>query len=337
MSTINTSNSSNLRLYQQLIAMNRDNYNNLAQKISAGSNYLKRSDDAAQTNRAALVDIDESQKSQWARNVSLAKNWETASYSYLDDIASTMKSALAVTTEANNTVDQVAGWSSLSKELDGIIESVVSDANSTYMGISIFAGTDTSSTVDAYTVTKDADGSITTVTYNGNDSKRSVQISPTTSTEYGLPGSTVFTTSVTYPSGTSNSYDTIQSLLDLRDYLKSGGNLSAAKLAEFQTRYSVDGDTPTAPTIFTRILGAIQAGSNTISDNLAANSSSSARLDSLDSTITSAIAVDETQYSEIMQIDTAKAATDLATYSSSLQASLQLASNLTKYSLINYI
>jgi len=355
MSSINTSNSSTLRLYQQLLATNRDNYNTLAEKISAGTNYLKRSDDSSATNQASLVDMDESRNTQWSGNVTTADSWETATYSYLDDITSTLSSAVSLGTEAQSANDSTTN-SELATTLESYIETLASDANAKYLGTSLFAGTGTSSS-DAYTFTYDSDGNITGATYNGSSNRRSIQTSDTASSSYGTLGSSVFTGTYTDSSGVSHSYDTFDTLVDLRDYLSSSSfsSFSTAELSKYVegTEASISYDSTqgslvvtdssgTTSTLsdsdmLTRILARAEAGSNTAIEAKTANSASSARLESMATNISSAVNIDETRYSSIMQIDTSKAATDLATYSSCLQASLTLASNLSKYSLVNYI
>lgn len=344
MSSIQSTDSSNLSLIQTLINRNRTQYNTLVEQISSGNKYLKRSDDAADTNKAALISIDGAQNTQFASNVSMASNWETASYSYLDDMSSQFASAVSLATEANNTIEAASGWADIATEVDSLIDSLMADANSKYLGTSLFAGTGTSSTVDPFTIATNASG-FEDVTYNGNDTQRSIKTSTAqaSSTDYGTTGSSIFGGIVLTNSdgGTTNELSSLQALIDFRDYLNASGSLTADQLTLYQNRYAYSDETTpadiTSDQIFNRILSVISAGSTQIAGCKAANSSSSSRLNSLTSSLSTAVSTSETAYSDLVSLDTVKAATDLSNIETVLQASMSLAGNISSMSLVNYM
>jgi len=361
MSSIQTSSASNLSLIQSLIANNRSQYNTIIQKISSGSNYLERSDDSSETNKAAIVTLDQDKNTQYGSNVSTAKNWETSTYSYIDDLADQFSTAVNLSTEANNSINEVSGWSNIAAELSSVSDSMLADANSKYLGTSLFAGTGTNTDTDPFKLVQATDSSGNTisgfyeVSYSGNDASRSIKTSDTTSTDYGTTGADLFDNvsysysdtdssgkTITYSS--DGNFNSLEAVSDLKSYLECQGTLSDSQLKYLQGKYGMyeNGDTskkdsPDADAIFTRIMGVISSGSTQVSNCLSSNSSSSVRLNNLETTIKTTTNTDETSYTDIMQLDTAKAATDYSNIQTILTASLSLAGNLSKVSLINYI
>jgi len=355
MSTIATSDTANLALIQSLITRNRTAYNTISEKISSGSNFLMRSDDPTATNQAALISIDQAQQTQFAGNVSYVSNWETATYSYLDDISEQFFSAFSLATEANNTINEVSGWASIAEELDSVVDSILADGNSKYLGTSLFAGTRTNANQDTFTI--DSSSGFDTLVYNGSltsdsDAYRSVKTatSASSSSDYGTIGDALFghveiteASTDTTNSKSRDDFNSVQAIIDLRDYVSCGGDLTDSQLATYQSRYglydNVTGtmDTPDKSTILNRIMNVIEAGSTQISNSLAKNSASSNKFTSLSTTITSTANTDQDLYSSIVNIDTAKAATDLSSVKVVLQASMTLAGNINQLSLINFI
>ena len=363
MSTISSSDSANLSLIQTLITQNRTAYNRLTEEISSGTEYLMRSDDPATTNRASLVDLDEAQQTQWSTNIKYATNWETSTYSYLDDISDQFSSAVTLATQANSTITESSGWTSISSSLSNVVDSILSDSNASYLGTSLFAGTGTSTDSSTNTFTK-GNASVSgfyTITYNGNDTQRTIKTSSSTAasalTTYGTTGNSLFSginytytdtdssgNTITYTTPSGTSYNSLEAISDLQSITNIGtASLSSDQLSYLQDKYKmVDSstgttDTPTITTIVSRIMGVISKGSTQISNSLATNSASSSRMISLKTTVSNAVSTDETQYSDLVGIDTAKAATDLSTMKTVLQASMTLAGNISSMSLVNYI
>ncbi len=212
---------------QSAIYDNRDAYNKLSSKISSGQNYLTRSENPIATNEAAAIKQNVSTNAQWASNVEYADNWETVTNSYLQNILNVLQRSNEIVTEANNTINQPNGWSNLATELDTQLDSLLSNANSRYMGISIFAGTKTSDGADPYTATRDAaSNKITSIDFlagftDKTATFRTIQIGEYTTSSYGALGSgnyerSVFQTNYVGDDGVTANFDTFQTLIDLR-------------------------------------------------------------------------------------------------------------------------
>lgn len=125
---------------------------------------------------------------------------------YMDNIADTMssldmgskivlnmvksisdaKAALAGVTDTDGTIAQYV----YPETIDGILESLVSSANSQHMRQYLFGGSDTDSA--PYAVTRGSDGKITEVTYQGSLEDRDIEVAPNVESSAFYVGDNVF-------------------------------------------------------------------------------------------------------------------------------------------------
>jgi len=183
--------------------------NTALQQVSTGLRVNQPSDDptasaAMVQNTIATGDLD-----QYTQNVSTALSTVQTANSVLSSVVTSLNSAVSAGTEGANGTNNASDLQDLANQVQGILDSVVSAANTSVSGSYLFGGT---STATPYTA--DA-ASPTGYTYNGNDGSNSVAIGDQTSVQINLPGSQIF-------SAAGNSV--IGSLSSLVTALKSGNS-----------------------------------------------------------------------------------------------------------------
>jgi flagellar hook-associated protein 3 FlgL len=109
--------------------------------------------------------------------------------SALSSVVTQLTSALSLAVSGNSGTESASDLMSLSQQLSGIRDQVVSLANSSYQGTYIFAGS--MGNVQPFTV--DTSSSPATTTYNGDANVGTVTTTSGQQIQTGLAGSTVFT------------------------------------------------------------------------------------------------------------------------------------------------
>jgi flagellar hook-associated protein 3 FlgL len=156
------------------------------QQVSTGLRVNQPSDDptaaaAMVQNTIATGDLD-----QYTQNVGTSLSTVQSADSVLSSVVTSLTSALAAGTEGANGTNNASDLQDLANKVQGILNSVVSAANTSISGAYLFGGT---STATPYTA--DA-ASPTGYTYNGNTDTNSVAIGDQTSVQINLPGSQIF-------------------------------------------------------------------------------------------------------------------------------------------------
>jgi flagellar hook-associated protein 3 FlgL len=160
--------------------------NTWLQQLSTGLRVNKPSDDP--TASAAMVQnkIQSSNVDQYTKNVSSLLTMAQSADSALSAVVTSLTRAISLGTEGANGTNTAANRNTIAQQIQGIITSVVSQANASYGGVHLFGGTATTApyTADA--------SSASGYTYNGNDNTNSVQIGDNLSVQVNLPGSQIF-------------------------------------------------------------------------------------------------------------------------------------------------
>lgn len=295
-------------------------YSELELKISSGKKYLSCSENPSETARATTISNSSTKNSRWLNNVDDAATYETATDSSLQEIVNAMQDASALCVEMNSGINDTSDYTSLAEEFNSILENLVDLGNSKYNGIELFAGVSTGT--NPFTVTRDTDGNISTVSFlnGGTTSQRSVSISESSDISYGTLGNELFEFSHLENTGTEetpvwtdvdvNIFDT---LISIRDSLNNG----------------------TLPDdIYT---DRISAGvDNTVAKEVSCGSSQS-RLLSISSSLTSTNNVLTSNLLSVTELDSAKAITELSKLEVSLTASYQVIAAMNSMSIVNYI
>jgi flagellar hook-associated protein 3 FlgL len=170
------------------------------QEVSTGKSVTQPSDNPAAA--AAMVEntIETGNVDQYTQNVTGVLSTVQTADSALSNVVSSLTQAVSLGTEGANGTNNTTDLQSLAEQVQGILTSVVSQANTSYAGTYLFGGT--ASTQPPYT----ADASSSSgYTYNGNDDTNSVAVGDQTSVEINLPGSQLFSNATTNVLGTLSS------------------------------------------------------------------------------------------------------------------------------------
>jgi flagellar hook-associated protein 3 FlgL len=126
--------------------------------------------------------------------------------SALGSVVTEMTSAISLATSANNGTMSSSDVKSVSTEISGILDEVLSLANTTYEGSYIFGGTDTSST--PFTQTAATSSSSGTTTYNGDTNVNYLETPSGQKIQLNVSGSQIF-----LGSGTSSVFAALNALV----------------------------------------------------------------------------------------------------------------------------
>lgn len=127
---------------------------NLQAQASSGKLITKPSDDPAKTADAMALRKEERASTQYARNAQDGVSWLTSTDTALTTSLAFMQRARDLVVQGSNTgALGAAGREALAVELEGISEALAAQANTTFLGRSIFAGT-----ADGAAFIKGADG-----------------------------------------------------------------------------------------------------------------------------------------------------------------------------------
>ncbi len=182
-------------ILQSGLSKNYNNYANIMAQISSNSKLTSIADDPV-----ATVNVLKTQKGLenvdvYLENIAIAQDEITELDDMLDSLNSNIVSSykpLAVQA-ANGTYEADALQAMLS-ELEGGLETIVQLGNTKFNGDYVFAGTNVKT--QPFTINKDADGNITSVTYSGTPSdgeyQRYVQTGDGTYEVINAPGDSVF-------------------------------------------------------------------------------------------------------------------------------------------------
>jgi flagellar hook-associated protein 3 FlgL len=107
--------------------------------------------------------------------------------SALSSVVSSLTQAVSLGTEGANGTSSTSNQQAIAVQVQGILSSVLSQANMSYQGAYLFGGT--ASTAAPYTVNS---ASPSGYTYNGNNDVNSVQVGDQMSVQVNLPGSQIF-------------------------------------------------------------------------------------------------------------------------------------------------
>lgn len=272
----------------------------LQTQVSSGQRITNPEDDPAAVASALNLESQLRQVQQYGQNASQALTLAQASYSGLQSIKTVSDRAGQLATLGTGTLGADA-MSSYATETNQLIEQAVQTANTNFGGSYIYGGT----AVDTppYTVTRDATGQITGVTYVGDQSQTPIQLSDSTSVAPSTDGAT-----------NSGLADFVNNLISLRDALNSG---DTAAVANTQTGLTTGEDT---------IVSAIATNGGVQTRIEAAQTQQTSQKSSLQSVLSGK--VDADLPSTIVKLNQAQTA---------YQAALQSSVNIMQLSILNYL
>ena len=160
------------------------------QQVSTLQRVNKPSDDPT-ASALVLQDIAASNNvDQYTKNANTALSQTQTADSAISSIVSLLTRAVTLGTQAANGTNTAANRQSVATEVQGILDSVVSNANATYQGIAVFAGT--AATATAFVADSN---SSTGYTYQGDTSANQVQVGDSLEVQVSVSGADLFTNS----------------------------------------------------------------------------------------------------------------------------------------------
>jgi flagellar hook-associated protein 3 FlgL len=157
------------------------------QQLSSGQRVSVPSDDPAASATLVRLQAQAATVDQYTTNAQSALSQAQESDSVISSVVSTLNSAITIGTEGANGTTSTSDRQALATQIQGLLSNVVSLANTTYQGVSLFGGT--VSGTAAFT----ADSSSSTgYKYNGNNGVNQIQVGETLSVQANIPGSTLF-------------------------------------------------------------------------------------------------------------------------------------------------
>jgi flagellar hook-associated protein 3 FlgL len=160
------------------------------QQLSTGKSVSVPSDNPAASADMVQNTIETGQIDQYTQNVSGVLSTVQTADASLSSVVSSLTQAISLGTAGANGTNTTANRQAIATQVQGLLASVVSQANTSYQGAYLFGGT--AGTTAPYT----ADASAPTgYTYNGNSDTNSVAIGDEMSVQVNLPGSQIFSNS----------------------------------------------------------------------------------------------------------------------------------------------
>jgi flagellar hook-associated protein 3 FlgL len=273
--------------------------NTALQQVSTGKSVSVPSDNPAAAADMVQNTIETGDVDQYTQNVNSVLSTVQSASSVLNSVVSSLTKAVSLGTEGANGTNSSADLQALATQVQGILSSVVSAANTSLSGTYLFGGT---STATPYT----ADSSSPTgYTYNGNDDTNSVAIGDQLSVKVNLPGSQIF-------SNASN--NVLGSLSSLVTALQSGNG----------------SDIETAT-------NAVDSALNFVGQQQGFYGSAETELNSQETTLQQDTVTLASQENNLVGVDEATAATNLSQAETDNSAALAAAAKVLPNSLLNYL
>jgi flagellar hook-associated protein 3 FlgL len=270
------------------------------QEVSTGKRVQVPSDDPAASANMVQNTIDMKNVDQYTQNVSSVLSMVQTADSTLSAVVTSMTQAVTLGVEGANGTSNATNQKNIAIQVQGILDSIVSAANTSYQGSYLFGGT--ANTVAPYTA--DAT-SASGYTYNGNSGVNSVAVGDTLNVQLNLPGDQIF-------SNPSN--DVIGSLASLVSALKSG-NTATIKTAT----------------------DAVSSALSFVSSQRVIYGNTESQLNAQDTYLQQETVSLTSQQKNLVGIDMATAATDLAQAQTANSAALAAAAKVLPTTLLNYL
>lgn len=199
------------RNLMQNLNINREDMTKLQNSAASGKEINHSSDDPISFARGTRYRKSLAQYDQYMRNINDGLGWVDNNALVMNEFHSLVVEARSVAVQGSDASQSSQTRLVLADRVDGILEQTVSILNSTYLGKSIFSGTDTKN-LEPFSY----DG--TTVTYSGNDGKMNRRISEGLDVEINITGSELAGAGV------------FESLVDLREALEANDDVTVASL-----------------------------------------------------------------------------------------------------------
>jgi flagellar hook-associated protein 3 FlgL len=270
------------------------------QQVSTGKRVNLPSDDPLAAAAMVQNTFDTANVDQYTQNATSTLSRVQTADSALSTVVSSLTLAISLGTEAANGTNNSSDLQSIAVQVQGILNSVVSQANLAYQGGYLFAGTATNQL--PYT----ADSSSPTgYTYNGNNGVNLVPVGESLGVQANVPGSQIF-------SDPTNSV--LGALGSLVSALQGG---SSSVIANATT--------------------SVSSALNFVSQQRVLYGNSEAQLNSQDSYLQQETVTLSSRASSLVGVDLAQAATTLSQAETDNNATLAAAAKVLPNTLLNYL
>ena len=159
--------------------------NRLQNQAATGQRISQLEDDPATMRRVMDLQVSGNQIGQYRQNIASLQQRATSSYTAMDGLQTISQRAGELATMADGTRSP-AELQTYATEVTQLIQQAAQLMNSKYQGDYLFGGTQTGQ--PPFVVATDANGNVTSVTYQGNDSVASAEIAPGTTVSVQVPG-----------------------------------------------------------------------------------------------------------------------------------------------------
>jgi flagellar hook-associated protein 3 FlgL len=196
----------------------------LQEQVTTGKKINRPSDDPAGARRVLSLRSEDLRLEQYSKNIVTSTQSLDFSSSALNTVADYVQRIQELAIQGVNGSTDQAGRDAIASEMNGILEQILQVANTSRMGLYIFAGTKT--TTRPFDPARNSAGDVSAVTYQGNRQKIKYPVGPGFSSQVNQPGAEPFMDSKLF-----------STIISLRDDLKSGaiqfamdglGNLNSA-------------------------------------------------------------------------------------------------------------
>jgi flagellar hook-associated protein 3 FlgL len=157
----------------------------LQTQVSTGQRIQSIADDPAAVRRVLDLQAAISTTAQYQKNISRLQDTATASYDAINSLSSISNRAGEIATLADG-LKTSAQLQNYATEVNDLIKRSVQAANTQSQGAYLFAGTQSGQ--PPYTITTDADGNVTGVTYQGNSSVPQAEVASGVTVSALVPG-----------------------------------------------------------------------------------------------------------------------------------------------------
>jgi flagellar hook-associated protein 3 FlgL len=274
--------------------------NTLLQEVATGKSVNQPSDNPSASAQMVQNSLETSDAATYTQNVSSALTTVQSASSALSSVVTQLTRAVSLGTEGANGTNNNTDLTDLSQQVQSILSTVVSQANTSVEGVYLFGGT--ASGAAPYAV---AAASPSGYAYNGNGDTNSVAVGDNASVQVNLPGSQIF-------SGAGNSV--IGSLSSLATALGSGDTNQI--------------ETATA---------AVDSSINAVSEAQGFYSNAESQLNSQETFLQQETVTLSTQQNNLVGADEATVATELSQAETDNSAALAAAAKVLPNTLLNYL
>lgn len=275
-------------------------------QIANGKSYSRRSEKPADAASGARHELALDVASQWGKNIDYALTWTKVNDSRLNELVDRLHRVQEIGISGASDVLGTEVRQDLADEINATLEDLLLLGNSSFAGARLFGGTATAA--DPFVATR-VGGSITAVTYQGNDEARSIQVNDGAVAAYGETGAGQDGLFVAADDGV----DMFATLVQLRDELLTGDSPTDATLTDIAK--SVD--------------HAVR--------KMVGNGIRQQRYESLAKRSTTTKDEIRGRVSALQEVDMAHAITELAQLEAALQASMQMAVRMQGMRLMDFI